>query len=120
MNPSIHGHLEATYFAEYQLLRTELVGCLDDDALAFRPAATAPSLGELCREIGEIEHSYAVALRTFQQDFDWRTPDRSVERSVAALGAWYADLDRDLQDAIEGLSDEDVARRRIRRADFDI
>jgi hypothetical protein len=41
----------------------------------------------LCREIGEIQHSYIEALRTFHQDFDWRKPDPTIGRSVAGLTA---------------------------------
>jgi len=42
------------------------------------------TLGELCREIGEIEDSYVDALKTFRQDFGRRNADPDVERSVAA------------------------------------
>lgn len=120
MNVVIRDHLAATYFAEYQLLRSELTDALGDDDLAFRPAPEAASLGELCREIGDIEHSYAEAFRTFRQDFAWRNPDPDVERRVAALSTWYADLDRELLAALEALTDDDVASRRIARHDVDV
>jgi hypothetical protein len=120
MNPILRDHLATTYFEEYQLLRTELVGTLTDDDLDFRPSATAFTLGELCRQIGEIEHSYVDALATFRQDFRWHNPDHEVESSIAALATWFADLDRDLQAAIEALTEVDTARRRIIRDDFDI
>ena len=120
MNVLVRDHLAATYFAEYQLLRSELTDVLRDEDLAFRPAAAAASLGELCREIGDIEHSYIEAFRTFRQDFAWRNPDPEVERRVAALSAWYTDLDRELMAALEALTDDDVAHRRILRHDFDV
>jgi len=120
MNVLVRDHLAATYFAEYQLLRSELTDVLRDEDLAFRPAAAAASLGELCREIGDIEHSYIEAFRTFRQDFAWRNPDPEVERRVAALSAWYSDLDRELMAALEALTDDDVANRRISRHDFDV
>jgi len=120
MNAIIRDHLATTYFKEYQVLRNELVGILSDDDLAFRPGSSTLTLGELCREIGEIEHSYVDALRTFQQDFSWRNPDPQVERSVAALSSWFADLDRRLLAAIEALSEDDVATHRISRHDFDV
>jgi hypothetical protein len=120
MNVLIREHLEATYFAEYQLLRKELTDVLTDEDLAFRPGGSAASLGELCREIGDIEHSYIEALRTFRQDFRWRNPAPEVERNVAALTAWYADLDQDLRAAIGTLSDDDVVSRRIVRHDVDV
>jgi hypothetical protein len=120
MNILVRNHLAATYFAEYQLLRRELTDVLRDEDLPFRPARSAPSLGELCREIGDIEHSYIEALRTFRQDFAWRNPDPDVERHVAALSAWYSDLDRELLAALEALTDDDVANRRILRDDVDV
>lgn len=120
MNSLVRDHLEATYFAEYQLLRSQLMELMADEDLAFRPGASPISLGALCREIGEIEYSYIAAFRTFRQDFGWRNPDPAVERSVSALTAWYADLDRDLHTALEALTEDDVAHRRVVRSDFDI
>ena len=120
MNTLIRDHLAATYFEEYQHLRNELVDMLRDDDLAFRPGGAAFTLGALCREIGEIEHSYVDALRTFRQDFGWRNPDPEVERTVAALSTWFADLDRRLLAAIEALTDDDVTNRRISRDDVDV
>jgi len=120
MNALVRDHLAATYFADYQALRRELTDILDDEDLAFRPAPAAASLGELCREIGDIEHSYIEAFRTFRQDFARRSPDPEVERRVAALSTWYADLDRELLAALEALTDDDVANRRISRHDYDV
>ena len=111
MNTLIRDHLTATYFAEYQLLRNELVDMLRDDDLAFRPSPAAFTLGELCRETGEIEHSYVDALKTFRQDFGRRNADPEVERSVAALSAWFADLDRSMLAAIEALTEDDIANQ---------
>jgi hypothetical protein len=119
-NSLVREHLPATYFAEYQLLRTELVAVLADEDLAFRPGPATASLGELCHEIGDIEHSYVEALRTFRQDFEWHNPDPRVERSVSALAAWYADLDASLAAAIEALTEDEIANRRISRDDFDV
>jgi len=120
MNSLVRDHLPATYFAEYQLLRSELMELLSDDDLAFRPGSNGFRLGELCREIGDIEHSYVEALRTFRQDFTWRNPDPRVEHSVEALAAWFAELDTQLLAAIEALTEDDIASRRIVRSDFDV
>jgi hypothetical protein len=120
MNTLVRDHLPTTYFADYQRLRNELMELLADDDLAFRPAVGTFSFGELCREIGDIEHSYVEALRSFRQDFDWHHPDPQMERSVVALTAWYAELDRELRAAIEGLTEDDIARRRILRHDFGV
>jgi hypothetical protein len=120
MDRLLRAHLDATYFAEYQVLRNELVDILVDGDLAYRPGVAAFSLGELCREIGEIEHSYVEAFRTFRQEVEWRNPDPRMERSVDALREWYADLDRRLAAALEALTADDVASRRVTRHDFDV
>jgi hypothetical protein len=112
--------MPATYFYEYQQLRTELIEILADDDLGYRVGGSSASLGALCREIGEIEHSYVESFRTFRQDFDYRHPDPLIETSVAALTSWYAELDRDLAAAIDAISEDDIANRHIVRLDFDI
>ena len=120
MNQTLRAHLLSTYFAEYQQLRDDLVDLLGDADLSRDVGGTSVSLGVLCREIGEVEHSYAESFRTYRQNFAYRHPDPRVEREVAVLSAWYADLDRQLMAALEDLSDEDVTTRRIVRSDFEI
>ena len=120
MNSLVRVHLPATFFVDYQGLRDELLAILTDGDLGFRVGGESATLGALCREIGEIEHSYVESLRTFRQDFDYRNPDTRVEKSLDALTSWYAELDRDLADAIAALSEDDIANRRIVRKDFDV
>ena len=109
----------ATYFREYQQLREQLMAILTDADLARDLGGSSPTLGELCREIGDIEHAYVESFRTFRQDFEYRNPDPRLETSVAALVQWFGELDRDLVAALELLSEEDVRQRRIVRRDFD-
>ena len=118
-NSIISGYLAYSFFPEYQSLRDQLMEILDDEDLDQRLGGETVSLGALCREIGEIEHAYVESFRTFRQDFTYRDPDPRLEHSVAALKAWYAELDRDLMAAIEDLSEDDIANRRIIRGDFD-
>ncbi len=120
MNSLVREHLPATYFEEYQSLRTILTEILTDEDLGFRLGGTTVTLGALCREIGEIEFSYIESFKSFRQDFSYRHPDPRVETSVEALTAWYLTLDGDLRAAIAALSDDDIASRRIVRDDFDI
>ncbi len=119
MNSLVQVHMPATYFSVYQELRGELMAILSDDDLAVRVGGTSASLGALCREIGEIEHSYVESLRTFRQDFNYRNPDPLMDKSVGALTSWYAELDRELTAAVAALSEDDIASRRIVRGDFD-
>jgi DinB family protein len=120
VNSILGEYLSATYFAEYQVLRNELMEVLSDADLGRRLGGGSASLGSLCREIGEIERGYVESFRTFRLDFRYRNDDPRIEGSVAALTAWYAELDRDLMAALEGLSEADVANRRIVRDDFDV
>ena len=120
MNSIVRVHMPATYFSEYQALRDELMAILTDDDLGFRVGGTGATLGELSREIGEIEHSYVESFRTFRQDFGYHNPDPRLERSVGALASWYSELDGELASAIAALSEADIANRRIVRKDFDI
>jgi hypothetical protein len=115
----IRDHMPATFFAEYQELRSVLLENLTDEDLATRLGGDTLSLGAICREIGEIEYTYVESFRTFTQDFSYRNEDPRLETSVAALVAWYAELDRDLLAAVSALSDEDAGGRRITRGDFD-
>lgn len=119
MNPLLRDHLKATFFEEYQSLRGQLMAILADHDLRFDLGGESAPLGALCREIGEIEHAYVESFRTFTQDFGYRVDDPRLERSVDALVAWYADLDREMAEALETLSEDDVLSRRIVRGDFD-
>jgi hypothetical protein len=87
MNSLVQVHMTATFFESYQVLRDELMEILTDDDLGFRVEGTNASLGALCREIGEIEHSYVESFKTFQQDFDYRKPGsgRREERRRALV-----------------------------------
>jgi hypothetical protein len=112
-------HLEATFFAEYQALRDQLMSILTDEDLARDLGGGSRTLASLCREIGDIEFAYVESFRTFRTDFGYRNADPALERSVPALVTWYAELDRDLTAALDALSEEDVLTRRIVRGDFD-
>ena len=91
---------------------------LSDEDLGYRIGGANPSLGALCREIGEIERAYIESFTTFAQDFGYRNADPRLETSVAALSAWYAELDTELKAVIVSLSEEDAAKRSIDRRDF--
>lgn len=117
MNALLGEHLRATFFAEYQALREQLLNILTDDDLARSLGGTTLTIGALCREIGEVEQSYVDSFRTFSQTFEYRHPDAAVEQSVAVLRAWWAALDRDLEAALDAIPEEDVtSSRRIKRS----
>ncbi|MDX2137459.1 MAG: hypothetical protein SF123_05140 [Chloroflexota bacterium] len=67
-----------------------------------------PTLGELFRELGEVQHSYIEAFKTFRQNFDYRHPDPSIAADKGRLGEWFKTLDADIEAAITVLSQEDI------------
>ena len=104
----------------YAPLRDQLMAELSDDDLAFTPGGSNPSLGALCREMGETQHAYVESFKTFKVDFSYRVNDASYEASVARLQAWYARLDEELEAALETVTDEDVATKQMDRGDFTV
>ena len=119
MNSIIREYLPTSFFEGYQALRDQLLEIVTDDDLRARLGGDTLSLGELCRWIGEIEHSYVDSFRTFRQDWEYRNRDALIETSVGALQAWYAEMDSELMAALEALSEDDIANRHIIRSDWD-
>jgi hypothetical protein len=100
-------------------MRAELMDTLTDADLAFNPGGQALTLGELCRQQGEIDYSYIQSVKQFKQDFEYKHPDASVATSIAKLKAWYAELEKDLQATLEALSDDDL-NKIIERGGFSV
>ena len=95
-------------FRYYQALREQLLDLLNDDDLAFAVEGNEP-LGELCREIGEVQHAYIESFKTLNIDFSYRNPQPELTSSVDALRDWYGQLDRRLEAVIEGFTDVQLA-----------
>ena len=98
-------------------MRSQLLDILNDDDLTFNPGGQNMSLGALCRQLGEVEHSYAQSLKTFQQDWSYRNEYTALEGSVARLKEWFQELDEELKAAADALSDEDL-KKTIDRGGF--
>ena len=89
--------------------RDELLAALSSPQLAFCPGGANPTLGELCLRIGETQHSYAASFRTFAADFDYRYHDSAIAGDIERLRAWHAELDAELEAALQSLSEADAA-----------
>jgi hypothetical protein len=105
-------------FQLYQSMRGALIDLLSDEELSFTPGGANPPLGEVCREIGEIEHAYVQSFKNFKQDFSYSNNAPGLAGSVDQLKAWFAELDQQLQTVVEALSDEDIGSRAIDRGGF--
>lgn len=92
------------------VMRTELLDTLSDADLAFNPGGQNLTLGALCRQMGEIEHSYIQSLKTFKQAWSYRNPDAGLETSTAKLRAWYQMLDEQMKAVASAFSDEDLQK----------
>lgn len=104
-------------FEMYQALRNQLMELLSDDDLAYTPGGDNPTLGALCKEMGEVEQAYIQSFQTFRQDFSYRNEEPGLDGSVAQLSAWFQTLDTELKAAIEALSEEDLLTRIIDRGE---
>ena len=96
-------------------VRDLLTDLMTDADLAYRLPGDNPTLGELCREMGQVEQSYVDSFKTFKQRFDYPAVDPALATSVAKLKAWYQQLDQDLHAALQALSEEDAQNRYIER-----
>ena len=91
-------------------MRALALDLLDDTDLAFNPGGQNMTLGALCREIGEIEHSYLESLKTLKQDWLYRNEEPRLEGSVARLKSWYATMDDEMKAVVSAFTDEDLTR----------
>ena len=87
-------------------MRAQLIDSLSDADLAFSPGGQAMTLGALCREMGETEHSYIQSLKTLKQEWSYRHPDEEVVNNVENLKTWFQTLDAEMQAAITTLLEE--------------
>ncbi len=113
MNSIMEGYYPI--FEMYQALRSQMMAILSSEELSFRPADENPTLGSLCREIGEVEYAYIQSFETFSLDFSYRNEDPVLEESVEALIAWYAELDETLKQTVASLSEDDIKNRVVDR-----
>lgn len=104
----------------YTPLRDELMAALSDADLAYSPGGSNPTLGELCRELGETQHAYVQSFKTFTVDFTYRTNDDKYLTSVSELQAWYKQLDSELEAALEAVTDDDVADKQMERGGYQV
>ncbi len=105
-------------FEQYQALRNQLMAQLSDADLGFRPPGDNPTLGALCREIGDVEESYIRSFQTAVLELGRRNDTPGLEQSVALLTDWYGHLDAELKETIAGLSDSDLDGLVIDRGGF--
>src|SRR6266568_1771401 len=94
-------------------MRSQLLDVLSDADLAFSPGGQNMALGALCRQMGEVEHSYIESLKTFQQDWSYRNTEADLESSAARLKAWFQTLDDSFKATVSALSTNLAGWKRV-------
>ncbi|THF67622.1 DinB family protein [Deinococcus sp. Arct2-2] len=89
-------------------LRDTAFGEITDADLDFSPGGSALTLRHLLLEQAEIQAAYAESFRTLKLKFDVTAP--AEVQTTAQIQAWFAQLDTELFDALEALSNEDLSR----------
>ena len=95
-------------------LRTDIMNSLTDSDLAFQLPGN-PTLGELCRTMGDVERSYINSFKTLKQVWDVRNTEPGLEGSVERLKAWYKALDDELVAVLTAIPDADFQTKMIDR-----
>ena len=67
-----------------------------------RPAAITRRWASSAGNWAKTQYAYARSFENFEIDFSFRTNDDSYAKSVDKLKAWYAQLDAELEAAVEG------------------
>jgi hypothetical protein len=101
----------------YQELKHQLLEILNNDDLAH-VVKGSPSLGSLCKEIGETQQSYVDSFKTLKLNFNYRNPDANLSVSTVALKDWYTKLDAEMMAALESFSEEDIASKKLGRGNW--
>lgn len=92
------------------VLRDQMMAIITRENLAFSPGGTAMTLGELCKEMGEVEYAYLESFKTFKQDWSYRNETPGLAADLDQLKAWFAELDATLVARLEAMSDADFQR----------
>ena len=76
---------------------------LTDSDLAYKLPGDNPTLGELCREFGDVKYSYIPSFKTFKLAWSHPTTEPELAASVARLQAWYRTLDNEFETVLRFL-----------------
>ena len=99
-------------------LRDDMLGVLSDADLEYSPGGSNLSLGELFRQMGEVEFSYLQGLKTFAQDWEYRNTEAALAGSTSRLLGWFHELDAELEEVVSGFTDDDLAKEVTRGSGF--
>lgn len=98
-----------------QDLRDQLLDMLSDQDLAYKLPGSNPTLGELCEEMGQIQQVYTHSFKSFKHDWAYPYAKPEAPDSVASLKTWFKELDEQLVEMLNGLSEVDIHTQQIDR-----
>lgn len=104
-------------FPHYQDLKHQMLELLSDSDLAHSFSGSL-SLGELCKQFGETEQAYINSFKTMHLDFQYRNPNADLVTSTSALAAWYANMDKEMEEVLKGFSDADLEAKHLGRGNW--
>jgi hypothetical protein len=109
--------LKWSWIESSHTMRTTLLTSLSDADLTFTPGGQNMPLGELFREMGDVELSYVESLKTFSQDWSLHNAEADLAQSVERLDAWMQSLDMDMKMLVEVFSDDDLSKT-VQRGEY--
>ncbi|MFB9993302.1 DinB family protein [Deinococcus oregonensis] len=89
-------------------LRDTVFDQITDADLEFSPGGTALTFRRLLLEQAEIQAAYAESFRTLKLKFDVVAPPEV--QTTAQIQAWFGQLDAELLEALDALTNEDLSR----------
>ncbi len=97
-------------------MRTDMMNDLTDTDLAVRVPGN-PTLGEVCRDWGNVERFYLNSFKTGRLNMD-RPEDVSTETatSVQKLKAWYQALDNEFEAVLTAIPNSEFATMTVERS----
>jgi len=105
-----------------QAIGNQIMDLVSDADVNYRLNDKTPTLGELCRGIGEVQRTYIDGFKNFKMDyFSYRHPDPTIATSADRLRAWFAELDAEMDSVLRDMSEADVQSRPVDRGpDFSV
>lgn len=92
------------------MMRDGALAQLSDDDLLFSVGGTSLLLGDLCKGLGELQHSYTQSLITRTHDWSYKDDHIELVTNLTTLKSWFADLDTDMQQALSTLTNDDLSQ----------
>ena len=98
------------YIEGCHMMRNGALERLSDADLNFSPGGDNLTLGELFKQVGEHQYSYIQSLITRKQDWSYRQDDPGLATSLTKLTHWFDQLDRQMQEVVNGFDRSDLEK----------